>query len=71
MSKIKYILTKYETIIRTEKVKYTVEIPKNIRRKAEYAEEQVLHSNYVDYKIVDIIDSEMLDDGIYSLRKIQ
>lgn len=69
MSDAKYILTKYETIRRTEKVEYTVEIPENIRNKREYANEQIQDSNYVDCKVVDIVDSEWLDDEVRSLRK--
>jgi len=71
MSSQKYILTKYETIRRTEKVQYTVEIPENIRNKTIYADEQVLDNNYTDCKVVDIVDSEMLDEEIHSLRRIK
>ena len=71
MSSIKYILTKYETIRRTEKVEYAVEIPENIKNKTVYANEQVLDNNYVDYKVVDIVDSEMLDEETRSLRRIK
>ena len=71
MSNVKYILTKYETIRRTEKVEYAVEIPENISNKTAYANEQVLDSNYMDYKVVDIVDSEMLDEDIRSLRKVR
>ena len=69
MSSVKYILTKYETIRRTEKVEYAVEIPENIKNKKVYADEQVLYNNYVDYKVVDIVDSEMLDEETRSLRR--
>ncbi len=69
MNSRKYVLTKYETIQRTEKVEYIVEIPVNIRNKTEYADEQVFDNNYVDYKVVDIVDSEKLDEEICSLRK--
>jgi len=71
MNNIKYILTKYETVRRIEKVEYIVEIPKNIRNKKEYADEQVFDNNYVDYKVVDIIDSERLDEEIHSLRIVK
>ena len=71
MSSVKYILTKYETIRRTEKVEYAVEIPENIRNKTVYANEQVLDNNYVDYKVVDIVDSEMLDEETRSLRRVR
>ena len=70
MNSGKYVLTKYETIRRTEKVEYTVEIPFNIGNKTEYADEQVFDNNYVDYKVVDIVDSEMLDEEICALRKL-
>jgi hypothetical protein len=71
MSSVKYILTRYETIRRTEKVKYAVEIPENIRNKTVYANEQVLDNNYVDCKVVDIVDSEMLDEETRSLRRVK
>ncbi len=71
MSGTKYILTKYETIRRTEKVLYTIEIPETIRRKTEYADEQVLDNNYIDFKVVDIVDSEKLDEEVRSLRKVK
>jgi len=70
MNSRKYVLTKYETIRRTEKVEYTVEIPVNIRNKTEYADEQVFDNNYFDCKVVDIVDSESLDEEICSLRKL-
>jgi len=71
MSSVKYILTKYETIRRTEKVEYAVEISDNIKNKKVYADEQVLYNNYVDYKVVDIVDSEMLDEETRSLRRVK
>lgn len=71
MSSVKYILTKYETIRRTEKVEYAVEIPENIKNKKVYANEQVLYNNCVDYKVVDIVDSEMLDEETRSLRRVR
>ncbi len=71
MSSVKYILTKHETIRRTEKVEYTVEIPENIRNKTEYADEQVFDNNYIEFKVVDIVDSEKLDEEIRSLRKVK
>ena len=69
MNSIRYVLTKYETIRRTEKVEYTVEIPVNIKNKIEYADEQVFGNNYVGYRVVDIVDSEKLDEEIRSLQK--
>ena len=71
MSSVKYILTKYETIRRTEKVEYAVEIPENIRNEMVYANEQVLDNNYVDYKVVGIVDSEILDEETRSLRRVK
>jgi len=71
MSSAKYILTKYETIRRTEKVEYMVEIPENIKNKTAYADEQVLDNSYADYKVVDIVDSELLDVETRSLRRIK
>lgn len=70
MSNIKYILTKYETIRRTEKVEYLINIPNNIVDKTVYADEQVLDNNYEDFKVVDIVDSERLDEEFFSLRKV-
>ena len=69
MESTKYILTKYESIRRTEKVEYEIEIPETIRDKMEYAQEQVLDNNYSDYKIVDIVDSEMLDEEVVDFNK--
>ena len=71
MSNVKYILTKYETIRRTEKVEYTVEIPENTKNKREYANEQVVDNNYTAQRVVDIVDSEWLDDEIRSLRRVK
>lgn len=71
MSSTKYILTRYETIRRTEKVEYMVEIPENIRNKTVYADEQVFDNNYTEYKVVDIVDSEKLDEEIVSLQKVK
>lgn len=64
---MKYILTKDETIRRTERMQYEVEIPKNIKNKIEYADEQVRGNNYKSYKIVDIVDGELLDDEVVNL----
>jgi len=69
MNSTKYVLTKYETTRRTEKVEYIVTIPEYIKNKVVYADEQVLSSNYSDYRIVDIVDSEMLDEEIHGLRR--
>ena len=71
MNTVKYILTKHETIRRTEKVEYTVEIPENTKNKTAYADEQVLYNNYADYKVVDIVDSELLDEETRSLRRVK
>ncbi len=71
MNSTKYTLTKYETIRRTEKVEYMVEIPENAKNKTEYANEQILDSNYLEYKVADIVDSEMLYEEIQSLRKVR
>ena len=71
MNSTKYILTKYETIRRTEKVEYMVEVPENIKNKTVYADEQVLYNNYKDYKIVDVVDSEKLDEEIRNLRRLR
>ncbi|PIS39763.1 MAG: hypothetical protein COT33_00220 [Candidatus Nealsonbacteria bacterium CG08_land_8_20_14_0_20_38_20] len=67
--KNKYIVTKLETIRRTEKVQYEVLIPEKIRNKEEYTQDQLEEGNYKNCKMVDIVDSEMLDDEIISLTK--
>jgi len=71
MSNVKYILTKYETIRRTEKVEYTVEIPEDIKNRKSYAVEQIFGSKYTDCKVVDIPFSEMLEEEIHSFRKVK
>lgn len=67
--KNKYIITKLETIRRTEKVQYEVLIPQKIKNKEEYVEKQLKNCNYTSCKVSDIIDSEMLDDEIINLTK--
>ncbi len=64
---MKYIIIKDETVRRTERIRYEVEIPKNIKNKTEYADEQVKENNYKSYEISDIIDSELLDDEVVNL----
>lgn len=71
MKKSKYILTKYETIRRVERVEYEVEIPEMIKDKTMYADKQVLENNYTDCRVADILDGEILDEEIKSLRKIR
>ena len=63
-----YILTKLETIKRTEKTEYSIDIPKNIKDKERYANNQITENKYKKYKVVDIVDSEILDDETVSLR---
>ncbi len=67
---MKYILIKDESIRRTERMQYKVEIPKNIKNKIEYADNQVKKNNYQSCKMLDIVDSEMLDDEVVNLKKI-
>jgi len=69
MKTTKYILTKHETIRRTEKVEYEIEIPEKIKNKTEYANGQILENNYKNCKIVDIVDSELLDEEVVNLKK--
>jgi len=66
----KYILTRYETIRRTEQVEYTVDIPEDIEDKITYAEEQISDSDYTHCDVVGIVDSEFLDEEIVSLQKL-
>lgn len=65
---MKYILTKHETIKRTEKIQYEIKIPENIKDKIGYANNQVEKNNYQTSKILDIIDSELIDDEIIDLK---
>ncbi|MBU4480735.1 hypothetical protein KKH59_00260 [Patescibacteria group bacterium] len=67
--KNKYIVTKLETIRRTEKVQYEVLIPEKIKNKGEYTQNQLEGGNYKNCRVVDIVDSEVLDDEIISLTK--
>ncbi|MFH1193722.1 MAG: hypothetical protein V1661_01875 [bacterium] len=64
---MKYILTKLETIKRTEKIEYLIDISTNIKNKDRYANNQIVKNNYEKCKLVDIIDSEILDDEIVGL----
>ncbi len=68
---MKYLLIKDETIRRTERMQYEVEIPKNIKNKIEYADNQVKENKYKTYKMLDIVDSELLDDEVVDLKKLQ
>lgn len=65
---MKYILTKYETIRRTEKIQYEIEIPKNIKDKAKYANHQIEENKHQSYELLDVVDSELIDDEIISLK---
>lgn len=65
---MKYILTKNETIKRTEKVEYSVDIPENIKNKEKYANNQIIENKYSKHEVIDIVDSEILDEEIVSLR---
>ena len=66
---MKYFLTKYETITRTEKVQYEIEVPENIKSKKKYADNQIQENNYQSHKILDIIDSELMDEEIIDFRR--
>ncbi len=67
----RYILTRYERILRVEKVEYTIKIPKNIRNKRAYAEEKVSENKYIVCKVADIPFSEMLEEETHRLRKVK
>ena len=69
MKNTKYILTKCETIKRTEKVEYEVEIPENIKNKIRYADKQILGNNYKNCRVADVIDSELIDEENFNLRR--
>ena len=68
MKNIKHILTKYETVKKTEKVEYEIEIPEDIENKTKYANKQILENNYGNFNVIDIINSEMLDEEIIDLK---
>ena len=68
---MKYILIKGETIRRTERMQYEVEVPKNIKNIIEYADNQIKENNYKSCKMLDIVDSELLDDEVVDLKKPQ
>ena len=61
---MKYVLIKDETIRRTERIQYVVEVPKSIKNKIQYADNQVKENNYKSYKMLDIVDGELLDDEV-------
>ena len=65
---MKYFLTKYETITRTEKVQYEIEVPKNIKSKKKYADNQIQENNYQSHKILDVVNSELIDEEIIGFR---
>lgn len=65
---MKYTLTKYETIRRTEKVEYSVDIPENIKNKEKYANNQIAENKYKRCEVIDIVDSEILDEENVGLR---
>lgn len=67
----KYTLVRYETTRRTEKVEYIIEIPEQIKRKQEYADEEVFKNNYLSFKVAEIIESERLDEEPISIHKTQ
>jgi len=68
LKNMKYILTKDETIRRTERMQYEVEVPENIKNKIGYADNQIKENNYKSYKMLDIVDSELLDDEVIDLK---
>jgi len=65
---MKYILTKHEAIKRTEEIQYEVEIPKDIKNKVGYANDQIEENNYQSCKLLDIVDSELINDEIIDLK---
>ena len=69
MNKAKYILTKHERMLRVKEVEYTVEVPGAIKNKLAYADRQVLDGKCLEYKVVDITMSEMLDEETIGLRE--
>jgi|GEM_PF-1651079 len=69
MKATKYMLTKYETIRRVEKVEYIIEIPSHVKNREKYAIDQVTRGDYKSYKVADVVDSEMLDDEFIGLKK--
>ncbi len=67
--KTKYIVIKHETVRRIEKVQYEILIPERVRNKDEYAQSQLEEGNYKSCKLLDVVDSEMLDEEIIKLTK--
>jgi hypothetical protein len=63
-----YILTKHETVRRTEKIQYEIEVPENIINKERYARNKIQENNYKSCKIIDIIDSELIEDEIVDFK---
>ena len=68
-SKNKYVLTRHETMTRTEKVQYEIDIPTHITRKREYAEGQFSDGNYSASNVIGVLDSQMIDEENISLRR--
>lgn len=67
----KYILIRHETIIRTEKIRYEINIPEDIIDKKEYAEEMVSSGDYINSKVVDVLGGQVVNEENLSLRKKQ
>ncbi len=70
MDTIKFVITKHETIRRTEKVEYEVIVPENIQNKADYALCKLARGDYDTLKVVDIVDSELLDEEVINLKQV-
>lgn len=65
----KYVLTRHETITKTEEVQYEIDVPTNIKSKQEYAEEQISDGNYSKSKIVNVLDSQIIGEENLSFRR--
>lgn len=66
---MKYLLTRYETIKRVEEVEYEIEIPHGIKSKSEYAEEKVLGGAYEHCRVMNVLESESLDEETVGLKR--
>jgi len=69
MKTVKYAIIKDETIRRTERVEYIFAIPVNIRNKKKYAVQQLEDNNYLNCAIIDILESELLDDNVVHFKR--
>lgn len=68
---MKHIVTKYETIRRTEKIEYLINIPEGVKNKEKYADNKIVENKYSKCRVVDIVDSEILDEEIVGIKAVK